>query len=227
MQYTSVLMILLFSLSSIQFGTFAVPTDGGGNTRIPSMKFDNNKLLRGSGTARDVSPMQRQQRRRQQQQQQQQHEQQQRKLSVSEVLGFSSWIPTLYNKVNKKNSNHHSCRKKHWWNTHCSGSSSYSKVTTTTTTTVETTYEGDVVETYEGDDGRSYIQSSQSAAVVDSSSNNSSSGTNNASSHKGANVFIFFLALFAGAAIGIALMAYGVSVDVTCVYIVYDILLFL
>ena len=212
MQCNSVLIILLFSLSSIQLGTFAVPTGGVG---IPSMKFDNNKLLRSSGTARDVSPMQRQRRR------QQQHEQQQRKLSVSGVLGFSSWIPTLYNKVNKKNSNHHSCRKKHWWNTHCSGSSSYSKVTTTTTTTVETTYEGDVVETYEGDDGRSYIQSSQSA-VIDSSSS-SSSGTNNASSHKGANVFIFFLALFAGAAIGIALMAYGVSVDVTCVYIVYDI----
>ena len=218
MQCNSVLIILLFSLSSIQFGTFAVPTGGVGTTRIPSMKFDNNKLLRSSGTARDVSPMQRQRRR------QQQHEQQQRKLSVSGVLGFSSWIPTLYNKVNKKSSNHHSCRKKHWWNTHCSGSSSYSKVTTTTTTTVETTYEGDVVETYEGDDGRSYIQSSQSA-VIDSSSS-SSSGTNNASSHKGANVFIFFLALFAGAAIGIALMAYGVSDDVTCVYIVYAILPF-
>ena len=205
------MIILLLSLSSIQFGTFAVPTDGSGNTRISSMKFDNNKLLRSSSTAHHDSSTQ---------QQQQQHEQQQRKLSVSQVLGFSSWIPTLYNKVNKKNSYHHSCRKKHWWNkAHCNGSnSSYSKtVTTTTTTTVETTYEDDVVETYEGDDGKTYIQSSQSA-VADSSTNNAS--------HKGANVFIFFLALFVGAAIGIALMAYGVSVDVTCVHIVYNILLF-
>ena len=61
--------------------TKAVPTDGGGTTRIPSMKFDNNnKLLLSSGTARDVSSVQRQQ--------QQQHEQQERKLSVGGVRIF-------------------------------------------------------------------------------------------------------------------------------------------
>ena len=109
-------------------------------------------------------------------------------------------------------------------------------------TTVETIYvgeDGSSYTTYQGDDGTAYIQSNSNGGSSSSSSSNGGSGwvsanypssstpsnTNNSNnvsgsnaSVKGTNIFLFFLTLLAGVAIGIVFMAYGVS-STTFIYI--------
>lgn len=148
--------------------------------------------------------------------------QQQRSLRQS----LSEWSSSMYNKVHNKKSGGGTkkCMKKHWWNTHCD--------------TDYSSYSDGYNDGYE--DGKSYTDGYNAgydaAGGSSSSSSNASDGngydetaediedydssyiqttqldyTNNEEGGGGASVFLFFLAAFAGIAVGVVGMAVRVS----------------
>ena len=158
--------------------------------------------------------------------------QQQRSLRQS----ISEWSSSMYNKVhNKKNSGGtKKCMKKHWWNTHCdTASSSYAdgynagyEDGKSYTDGYNAGYDaagGSSSSSSNASDGYGYDETDEEDYDEDTSSSqaqDTSSSyiqttqldyTNNADGGGGASVFLFFLAAFAGIAVGIAGMAVRVS----------------